>query len=76
MTETTAPTLALKEWIPAPAVCSRYGKSRSWLYRAMHDPKLGFPKPMRLGERAPMLFKLSEIKRWEDDHQGGDHGEA
>ena len=37
--------------VPDPQVCARYGVHPSTLYNWDHDPKFGFPKPIRIKNR-------------------------
>ena len=36
---------APRKFLPAPAVCKRYGVSDMTLFRWLRDPALGFPQP-------------------------------
>ena len=50
-----------KVYLPAAAVRSRYGVSDMSLWRWLRDPKLGFPRPMRINGRR--FWKLTSLRR-------------
>jgi predicted DNA-binding transcriptional regulator AlpA len=44
-----------------------------WIWRALRNPALGFPKPVRLGDptsgRAPVRFVAAEVEAWVRDRR-------
>ncbi len=51
------------EYLRAPAVCARYGISRSTMYARIAD---GFPKPMHLFGGRCAVWKVSELVAYEE----------
>lgn len=54
-----------EQWLPGPQVDKRYGISAMSRWRWMHDPKLGFPAPVRIRRRT--FWRLSDLIRWEQE---------
>lgn len=50
-------------YLPAAAVRSRYGVSDMSLWRWLRDPRLGFPRPMRINGR--QFWKLASLEAWD-----------
>jgi predicted DNA-binding transcriptional regulator AlpA len=46
------------------AVMRATGMSRAQVYRAMHDPALRFPNPVKIGRRGAAWVE-SEISKWQ-----------
>jgi predicted DNA-binding transcriptional regulator AlpA len=40
-----------RRYLPDPQVCRRYGVSSMTLWRWDHDPRVNFPKPIRINRR-------------------------
>ena len=53
------------ELIRLPKVMAMTGLSRSTIYRYRHtrDPKIAFPDPIKIGERAA-AWKKAEVEEW------------
>jgi predicted DNA-binding transcriptional regulator AlpA len=56
-----------KVYLPAAAVRSRYSISDMSLWRWLRDPKLGFPRPMRINGRR--FWKLAALEAWDKSHE-------
>jgi predicted DNA-binding transcriptional regulator AlpA len=54
---------ANREYLPAGQVRARYGVSDMSLWRWLHDPKLGFPAPIKIHKRR--YWKLADLQAWE-----------
>ena len=54
-------------YLPAAAVRSRYGVSDMSLWRWLRDPKLGFPRPMRINGRR--FWKLLALEAWDKSRE-------
>jgi len=52
-------------YLPAPAVCARFGISFMSLHRWLAKPDMGFPKPYYFGRLRD--FRLDELETWERD---------
>lgn len=52
-----------KKYLPGPKVAARYAVTDMSIYRWERDPKLGFPKPIRIGRRK--FWAEDELVAWE-----------
>jgi predicted DNA-binding transcriptional regulator AlpA len=52
-----------REYLPASQVRARYGVSDMSLWRWLHDPRLGFPAPIKIHKRR--YWKLADLQAWE-----------
>ena len=62
-------------FLPAPAVCARYGIAKMTVWRWLQKDALGFPRPSRINNR--LYWKLTELEAWELTRtEGGEHASA
>ena len=52
-----------RRYLPDPQVCRRYGVSAMTLWRWDHDPRINFPKPIRINRRK--YRDEAELEAWE-----------
>jgi predicted DNA-binding transcriptional regulator AlpA len=52
-----------RRYLPDPQVCQRYGVSAMTLWRWDHDPRVNFPKPIRINRRK--YRDEAELEAWE-----------
>lgn len=58
------------KFLPAAAVCTRYGVTKMTLWRWLQHVDLGFPKPIQISKRN--YWKLAELEGWEESKGGTD----
>ena len=63
-----------REFLPAGQVRARYGVSDMSLWRWLHDPKLGFPAPIKIHKRR--YWKLADLQAWEASRPAARTGAA
>ena len=52
-----------RRYLPDPQVCHRYGVTSMTLWRWDHDPRVNFPKPIRINRRK--YRDEAELEAWE-----------
>lgn len=52
-----------RRYLPDPKVCQRYGITPMTLWRWDHDPRVNFPRPIRINHRK--YRDEAELESWE-----------
>ena len=63
-----------KRYLPGPKVAARYDVTAMSIYRWERDPRLNFPRPIRIGRRK--FWDEAELEVWERSRASLSRGEA